>query len=129
MKREENITEDKRGVLSTIYHACHTLSRRAKRQLLAMTGIGIVCICILAIVEPKKNIDIVPSGYTVLHLENSGDETLLSGSEYKMLLDFIHTMDSLRTHDRATYDAILQGHEGLLDSVHFVIGLYRETLH
>jgi hypothetical protein len=134
MKLLKDFRKDMDRRWSSLCQFCRKIPEQTKRQLLAITGIVIVCVCIMTIVEPGDkeagNIDLVPYTYTAPLLVNpGGDDATLSAADYTMLLEFIHTMDSLRVYDRATYDTILLGHEGLLDSVRFVISLYQQGLH
>jgi hypothetical protein len=133
MKLKEDIKKEKERAWPSLYKLCQKVPERTRRHLLAIIGIIILCICIMMVVRPddgSANIELVPYTHITPSLvPQPSDEAIPSTGDYGMLLEFIHTMDSLRLHDRATYDKILKGHEGLLDSVHLVIRLYQETLH
>jgi hypothetical protein len=127
-------TDDKKSLLASIRNVCSRPSEQTKKQVLAIIGIVMVSICILTVVDsthkPVGSVEFIPDKYTTPFMPHSdSDEAAISTADYKMLLQFVRTMDSLKVYDRASYDTILLGHDGLLDSVHFVLSLYQESLH
>lgn len=52
-------------------------------------------------------------------------EPVISQEDLQMLMEFKSTLDSLYQFDRPTYEELLRGREGLLDSINFLIGLYK----
>lgn len=52
-------------------------------------------------------------------------DTMFSEEDYLMLLKFKAMVDSLYKADRSTYDEVLKGHEGLLDTIDFLLSIYQ----
>lgn len=130
MKLSEKIEKYKRQLADNLNRRSERLTLQSKKRLLAFLGIILACICLVMMIEPFRkpfsNMDMIPAaqrGPVVIVPPGSG-ESLLSPRDYKMLLEFKQTMDSLKVNDRISYDEILQGREGLLDSINFLISIY-----
>ena len=52
-------------------------------------------------------------------------EPVIAQEDLTMLMQFKSTLDSLYKFDRPTYEELLRGREGLLDSIDFLIWLYK----
>lgn len=66
--------------------------------------------------EISKPIFIIP-----LHQADS----MFSREDYEVLLGFKQTIDSLKRYDPTTYEELLKGREGLVDSINFLISIYQ----
>lgn len=133
MKLLEKFRKTKRNLSQRIDTHYRQLSMQTQRQLLMAAGILLVCIIITTSIEPFPHStasELAPSAYTLPAVTAQGiDDPILTDAEYAMLTSFIQMMDSVRLHDPETYDLIAKDHVGLVDSVKFVISLYKQTPH
>lgn len=131
MKLTEKIEVGKRRLADYLNKASERLSMKTKRRLFASIGIITGCICLLMIVEPLRNPknDSAPilnqAKFPAVIVPPDDSDPLFSEKDYNMLVDFKTTMDSLKVYDRTAYQEILNGREGLMDSITFLINLYR----
>jgi len=130
MKLSEKIENYKRQLADNLTRTSERFSLQAKKRLLAFLGIIMGCICLAMMIEPFRtpfnNMDMIPAAQhaPVVIVPPENGKSLLSQQDYKTLLEFKQTMDSLKVNDRISYDEILQGREGLLDSINFLISIY-----
>lgn len=130
MKLSEKIETYKRQLADNLNRASERFTLQSKKRFLAFLGIILGCICLAMVIEPFRkpfnNMDMIPAAQhaPVVIVPPGGAESLLSSQDYKTLLEFKQTMDSLKVNDRTAYDEILQGREGLLDSINFLISIY-----
>lgn len=133
MKLFEKFSKTTRNLSHQIYTHYRQLSIQTQRQLLMAAGVLLVCISITTWIEPFPNSiasELTPSAYTLPPITTPGvDDPMLTETEYAMLTDFIQMMDSVRLHDPETYELIAKDYTGLVDSVKFVISIYKQTSH
>lgn len=126
----QTIDNHQRQLAAYIGRQSEKLSRQTKTFLLLAFAIVIGGISLTLVIRsfqdsPAKTL-IIPLGIKTPALVKPHQYAgpLLSGDEYKILIDFKQTLDSLKTYDRATYDELLKGREGLLDSINFLISIH-----
>ena len=133
MKLLEKFWKTKRNLSQQIDTHFRQLSMQTQRQLFMAIGILSVCIIVTNWIEPFPHSaasELIPSAYTLPAVTSQGiEDRILTEAEYAMLTSFIQMMDSVRLHDPETYDLIAKDHVGLVDSVKFVISLYKQTPH
>ena len=81
-------------------------------------------LCLLTTIAPFTNVKTVipiPVEKIITTVTPPVEDPLLSPEDLDMLRDFKHVMDSLKIHDPETYQDILQGRQGLLDSVELLL--------
>ena len=130
MKLSEKIEKYKRQLADNLTRTSERFSLQSKKRLLAFLGIIMGCICLAMMIEPFRkpfnNMNMIQAAQhtPVVIVPPGNGESLFSPQDYKTLLGFKQTMDSLKVNDRISYDEILQGREGLLDSINFLISIY-----
>ncbi|PZR20455.1 MAG: hypothetical protein DI539_10740 [Flavobacterium psychrophilum] len=130
MKLSEKIETYKRQLADNLNRASERFTLQSKKRFLALLGIILGGICLSMMIEPFRkpfnNMNMIPAAQRapVVIVPPGNGESLLSPQDYKTLLEFKQTMDSLKINDRISYDEILQGREGLLDSINFLISIY-----
>ncbi len=100
------------------------VSTRTKKYWLIVTGCSMAMLCLLTTIAPFTNVKTVtpiPVEKIITTVIPPVEDPLLSPEDLDMLRDFKHVMDSLKIHDLETYQGILQGREGLLDSVELLL--------
>lgn len=101
----------------------HLPPKIQKRSFIA-AGCVVASLCLFMVVSPFTTKDndtqIVPRGESSTVVVPPIDP-LLSTSDLMMLQDFKQVMDSLKIYDKKTFREILQGREGLLDTVEFLL--------
>jgi hypothetical protein len=130
MKLQERTARFRRQLSVYLYYTMRIVEP-ARWQLFAALAVAAICIGIIAIKEPFSMASTTGALAKPEYRKHSTvspfiEERLLTPAEYAMLVGFLDTMDSLRQYDAATYEYILEGHEGLVDSVSFVITLYEQ---
>lgn len=131
MKLTEKIEAGKRRLADYLNKASERLSKKTRKQLFASIGIIMACICLVIIIEPFRNSKSNPDAiinqakFPSVIISPNESEPLFSKEDYDMLVDFKTTMDSLKRYDPASYQEILNGREGLMDSITFLINLYQ----
>lgn len=124
MKTIERIEHLKRNVAAILSKAINGLSSKSKRRLLLAAGCVVTCVCLFMITTPfhqRGTGFIIPRGNIPRAI--IPPEPIMSKEDFEMLLDFKVIMDSLKIYDGKTYTEILQGHQGLLDSVEMLLRL------
>lgn len=107
------------------------LSSTQKKLALALFGLLMGGICLTLTIRPFYNSSAsgfnLPEGVTTkaFIIPPGEGEAMFSEVDYLMLMKFKSTLDSLYKADRPTYDALLVGREGLLDSINFLISIYK----
>lgn len=108
------------------------LSSSQKKLVLAIFGLFIGGVYLTLTIRPfyyssAKEFNL-PEGMTTkaLVMPPTEREAIFSEEDYLMLMKFKSTLDSLYKKDRPVYDELLRGREGLLDTINFLIGLYKE---
>lgn len=107
------------------------LSSPQKKLALALFGLLMGGICLTLTIRPFYNPSTsgfnFPEGMKAkaFIVPPAEREVMFSEEDYLMLMKFKSTLDSLYKADRPTYDALLIGREGLLDSINFLIGIYK----
>lgn len=108
------------------------LSLSQKKLALALFGLLIGGVCLTLTIRPfyysSANEINLPEGMTTEArvIPPAEREAMFSEEDYLMLMKFKSTLDSLYKKDRPVYDELLRGREGLLDTINFLIGLYKE---
>lgn len=107
------------------------LSLSQKKLALAIFGLLMGGICLTLTIRPfyyssASEINL-PEGMTTkaLVIPPAEREAMFSEEDFLMLMKFKSTLDSLYKTDRPVYDDLLRGREGLLDSINFLIDLYK----
>jgi hypothetical protein len=130
MKLSETIEKEKRKMADYLNRISEKVSLQTKKRIFAAVGILISCICLAMIVEPFRN-PISDQGLISTEtrlpvvIAPPVNNNLYSQEDYVILLNFRQMMDSLKRYDRNTYDEVLNGRKGLMDSIDFLISLYR----
>lgn len=121
MKIADKIESRKRRLANCLNNALDTLPLKTRKWVLTIPGIAIGGLCLAMMITPFRHSapdNIIQEAITApVIIIPPGNETLLSPEDLMMLRDFKQTMDSLKLHDQVTYHEILQGREGLLDSI------------
>ncbi|MEO7988609.1 MAG: hypothetical protein ABI663_03650 [Chryseolinea sp.] len=108
------------------------LSSSQKKLALALFGLLMGGICLTLTIRPFYSSPAsefnLPEGMTskALVIPPAEREAMFSEEDYLMLMKFKSTLDSLYKTDRPIYDELLRGREGLLDSINFLISIYKE---
>ena len=125
MKAKEKIEMVIKDGAERLSSALNRLPLRTQRLYLIMTGCIMAGLCLFMVIAPFTKKDtvtrIVPEGKISTAIAPPPDDPLLSPADLMMLRDFKQVMDSLKIHDRTTYHEILQGRQGLLDSVEMLL--------
>lgn len=106
------------------------LSPKGKKLLLLLFGILMGGISIWLIVKPfqdsRPETFLIPQAIQVPEIQRpeSHSYPLISKEDYQVLHGLKQTLDSLKVNDRPTYDELLNGRQGLLDSINFLLNLY-----
>lgn len=115
-------------------HAAHALSTQweklsssQKKITTLILGILIGCFCIYLILKPSTQSisDSFPFETDTSLVTPLPQERAISTQDYLLLINFKTMLDSLYKTDPNTYHEILQGRQGLLDSIDFLIRLYK----
>lgn len=107
------------------------LSTGQKKLALLFMGILMGCISFMFILKPFQDSAAhtfrLPEGMVSngLIIPPGEHDAMFTEEDYRLLLKFKSMLDSLYKVDRATYDQVLQGREGLLDSIDFLISIYK----
>ena len=131
MNLSEKNQKVKRQLADYLNRMSEKLSIQTKKRILVTVGILMGCICLAMMFEPFRNpmIDqqVIPheTKVPIVIVPPESNDALLSPEDYSMLLEFKQTMDSLMINDRGSYEEILNGREGLMDSINFLIRLFR----
>ena len=108
------------------------LSSQQKKLSLLFFGILMGGISLGLIFRPFLNSEsgsfTIPEGMktTITIVPPETREPVIAQEDLTMLMQFKSTLDSLYKFDRPTYEELLRGREGLLDSIDFLIGLYKQ---
>ncbi len=120
----------KRQIANFLGRQSEKLSSKQKKLTLLCLGIMMGMICLTLIVRPFQypsldtfNISKGIEAAAIIPPDTS--EPIISHEDFRMLFRFRLTLDSLYRVDRTTYDEVLRGHEGLLDSINFLISIYK----
>lgn len=118
----------KRRLASFLQVQSERLSPDTKRIVLALFGIVMGGLCLLLILRPISDSPTTGS-YTVsipkVTPAPKMNEQVVTGDEYRMLADFIRAIDSLKQHDIPLFKEIIEGREGLLDTVRFLLQFHK----
>jgi len=131
MNLGEKFEKRMRHLADLLNSASNRLSLQSQKRIVILLGIVMACICTEMIMDPFRrpfqDLYRMPVEYhtPVTVVPPDSLESVLSQQDYKMLLDFKHTMDSLKTDDPTSYEQILQGRESLMDSIDFLIRIYQ----
>ncbi len=130
-KLSEKIDRLKRYIAAFLGKQSEKLSSQQKKLSLLFFGILMGCISLELIVRPFLSSDsgsfTIPEGMktTITIVPPDTREPVISLEDLQMLIEFKSTLDSLYKFDRPTYEELLRGREGLLDSIDFLTGLYK----
>ncbi len=131
-KLPEKIDQLKRYLASFLGRQSEKLSSQQKKLSLLFFGILMGGISLGLIFRPFINSEsgsfTIPEGMktTITIVPPETHEPIIVQEDLQMLLEFKSTLDSLYKFDRPTYEELLRGREGLLDSIDFLIGLYKQ---
>ena len=108
------------------------LSNKQKKLSLLCFGIIMGSLSLVLMIEPFRKAPATTSPFISEKIrlppiiESQLDsQTALSQEELEWLIGFTQTLDSLKLYDSTSYDHLLKDHEGLLDSINFLISNYR----
>lgn len=130
-KLPEKIDQLKRYLATFLSRQSEKLSLQQKKLSLLFFGILMGGISLGLIFRPFLNSDsgsfTIPEGMTttITIVPPDTREPVIAQEDLMMLMEFKTTLDSLYKFDRSTYEELLLGREGLLDSIDFLIGLYK----
>lgn len=125
------IDKKKRQLAEFLGRHSEKLTLQGKKLSLLLFGIVMGGTSLVLIVKPFRDSAANPYSFSkeigkpLFIVPPHQVDTMLSHEEYEMLLGFKQTIDSLKRYDPATYDRFLKGHEGLLDSINFLISIYK----
>lgn len=125
------IENKKRQLAEFLGRKSEKLSPQGKKLSLLFFGVVMGGICLALIVKPFQDSPANAYGFSkelsapLLTVPRQQADSAFSREDYKMLLGFKQTIDSLKQYDPTTYNELLKGREGLLDSINFLIGIYK----
>ncbi|HPM29960.1 MAG TPA: hypothetical protein PLJ60_06465 [Chryseolinea sp.] len=131
-KLSEKIDRLKRYLATFLSRQSEKLSSQQKKLSLLFFGILMGGISLRLIFRPFLNSEsgsfTIPEGMktTITIVPPETHEPVIAQEDLTMLMQFKSTLDSLYKFDRPTYEELLRGREGLLDSIDFLIGLYKQ---
>jgi hypothetical protein len=125
MKATEKIEASIKAGAEKLSRSLNQMPVRAQRRWLIVTGCVMAALCLFMVITPFTKQDtivvVVPEGRISTQLVPPAEDHLLTPADLMMLRDFKQVMDSLKIYDLSTYDEILQGRHGLLDSVELLL--------
>lgn len=125
MKATEKMEASIKASAERLSRSLNQMPVRAQRRWLLVTGCVMAALCLFMVITPftKKGttVWIVPEGRISTQVVPPAEDPLLTPADLMMLRDFKQVMDSLKTYDLSTYNEILQGRQGLLDSVELLL--------
>jgi len=102
------------------------LPLKTRKWILGFLGLAVAALCLTMIIRSIQpvswRLNVGHDSMPVTILPPLG-EPLLSTDDKAFLMRFRNMMDSLKAHDLDTYLKIINGREGLLDSVDLILGL------
>lgn len=123
--------EQKQRLAGFLSRQAERIPNNAKKSILLVFGACMCALCLFMIATPfrtgKPLLNLAPKpseNFNVLlpqYPENS-----ISHGDYALLVSFRKTLDSLRLHDPAVFQTILKERQGLVDSLDFLIRIYRD---
>lgn len=119
----------KRQLADFLGRQSEKLSPQSKKVMLLFFGVMMGGICLALILKPFHR-SAINSPFILEAIEptvtvpQSSMDSLPSREDHEKLIGFMKVMDSLRKYDHATYDELLKGREGLLDSIRTLISIY-----
>jgi hypothetical protein len=130
MKLFEKIEKVKHQMADYLNGMNERFSLQTKKRIFITLGILMGCICFAMIIQPFRNptanqVVLQNANGPVVIVPPAQEEPLISPVEFSMLEDFKQMMDSLNIYDPKSYKEILNGREGLMDSIKFLIKLYQ----
>lgn len=131
-KLPERIDQFKRYLADFLGRQSEKLSLLQKKRALLLFGILMGGISLGLIFRPfissNSGSFTIPDGMktTITIVPPDTREPVIAKGDFQMLMEFKSTLDSLHKFDRPTYEELLRGREGLLDSVDLLIGLYKQ---
>lgn len=119
----------KRQLADFLGRQSEKLSPQSKKVMLLFFGVMMGGLCLALILKPFHrsaiNSPFILEAITpTVIVPKSSMDSLLSHEDHEKLIGFMKVMDSLRKYDHATYDELLKGREGLLDSIRTLIRIY-----
>lgn len=104
------------------------LSEKAKKVSLVTFGIIMSGVSLYFMIGPKQQFRTLAEAAAKLPVVIPGQprESLITIQEYKQLISFRRSLDSLRQVNPMMYSRVMHDRKGLLDSLDFLIGLYRK---
>jgi len=124
MKATEKIQASMKALAEKLSKSLNRLPVQTQRRWLIVTGCVMAGLCLFMVITPfTKNttVGIVREAEISIVVVPPAEDPLLTPVDLMMLKDFKRVMDSLKIYDLSTYDEILQGHQGLLDSVELLL--------
>lgn len=121
----------KQHVANFLNRHMEKLSTQHKKWVLLVLGILMGAASLTVIIKPFQDSSAqafrLPEGMEprTWIVPPGKQDIMFSEEDYRMLLKFKAMLDSLYKADRPTYDEVLKGHEGLLDSIDFLISIYQ----
>lgn len=128
-KHVDIFEKHKRQVAAYLGKQSEKLSALQRKWSLLTFGIIMGGFCLLMMIRPfqqnETHVFVIPEGMesSVVIKKPFNDEPILSPTDYQMLQSFKRTLDSLYKSDRPMYEELLRDHEGLLDSINFLMRL------
>jgi hypothetical protein len=128
----ERIEIRKRQLANFLGRQSQKLSLRQQKLMLLLLGVLMGGVSLTLIIHPFQDSSAhtfnIPEGMNAkaFIIPPRERDATISEEDYLMLLKFKATLDSLYKTDRPVYDELLRGHEGLLDSINFLISIYQQ---
>lgn len=119
----------KRQLADFLGRQSEKLSPQSKKIIVLFFGVIMGGICLALALKPfqhsaTNNSLILETLAPSVIVPQTSIDSLRSHEDHKKLIGFMKAMDSLRKYDHATYDELLKGREGLLDSIRTLVSIY-----
>lgn len=121
MKINDQVENKKRQFASWLTSSSESYSLSTKKHVLIIIGLACSIVCLSLILNPLINRDKRTKAAKPTTTISGFEEPLLTDEDEKALQGFMYTLDSIKKIDSVTYDKAMQGREGLLDSIRFLL--------
>ncbi len=123
MKINNKVENGKRQFASWLTTSSERHSLHTKKRFFIITGLACSAVCLSFILNPLLHHEEVSNSArqpTVISRALESD-TIITMEDQLALEGFMHSLDSIKRVDSATYDQAMKGREGLLDSIRFLL--------
>lgn len=130
-KLAQQVDKGTRTVADYLGQQSDRLSPKGRKFTFLFLGIVMAGVCISLIVKPFQQSGhksfVLPSqaSVPVISAPTQEPDSIFSEHDYQMLVSFKTTLDSLKQSDPTAYEGLMKNRKGLMDSVNFLIEIYR----